>query len=153
MNKLILTIGLPRSGKSTWARKQEFPIVNLDAIRLAKTGQRWWSPIEHEIHATARTMVRALFLAGHDTVILDATNLRRDIRNKWIASDDVPWERFARLISTEESVCCERAVADKQTCLIPVIKQMSTIVDPIDLNAENIELWSKAPSNSEQFST
>ena len=32
--KLIMTIGLPRSGKSTWARTQACPIVNQDSIKL-----------------------------------------------------------------------------------------------------------------------
>lgn len=127
--------------------------MNLDAIRLTKTGQRWWTPIEYEIHATARTMFRALFLAGHDTVILDATNLRRDIRSKWAASNDVPWERFVRLISTEESVCCERAAANNQEDLIPVIKLMGATADPIDLDIENIRLWSKPKTVQNQFST
>src|SRR5690554_6874569 len=31
---LICTVGLPRSGKTTWARKQSYPIVNPDSIRL-----------------------------------------------------------------------------------------------------------------------
>ncbi|KKK82651.1 hypothetical protein LCGC14_2801230, partial [marine sediment metagenome] len=39
MKKLILTVGLPRSGKSTWARKQGHPIVNPDSIRLALYGE------------------------------------------------------------------------------------------------------------------
>ena len=68
---LIMLMGLPRAGKSTWARATGYPIVDCDAIRLTKTGQRWWGPIEHEIWATARTMVRALFMAGHPIVILD----------------------------------------------------------------------------------
>ncbi len=33
MNRLILTVGLPRSGKTTWALEQGWPIVNPDSIR------------------------------------------------------------------------------------------------------------------------
>ena len=39
--QLILTVGLPRSGKTTWALAQGYPIVAPDAIRLAVTGQRY----------------------------------------------------------------------------------------------------------------
>jgi len=42
MKILILTVGLPRSGKSTWAAKKGFPIVSPDAIRLAMHGMRKW---------------------------------------------------------------------------------------------------------------
>ena len=35
---LIVMVGLPRSGKTTWARKQGYPIVNPDSIRLAFHG-------------------------------------------------------------------------------------------------------------------
>jgi predicted kinase len=35
MQQLILTVGLPRSGKTTWAKQQGVPMVNRDAIRLA----------------------------------------------------------------------------------------------------------------------
>lgn len=41
MKKLILTIGLPRSGKSTWAKQQGCPVVNPDSIRLALHGKAY----------------------------------------------------------------------------------------------------------------
>jgi predicted kinase len=76
-NKLILMHGLPRSGKSTWALEQGYPVVCPDAIRYCTTGKRWWGPIEYHIWATAKTMVRSLFLAGHKIVILDSTSRTR----------------------------------------------------------------------------
>jgi predicted kinase len=62
--KLILTMGLPRSGKSTWAKQQSVPIVSPDAIRLAMTGQRWVGELEDMVWVVAKYMVRSLFLAG-----------------------------------------------------------------------------------------
>jgi predicted kinase len=41
MKILILTVGLPRSGKSSWSRQQTFPVVNPDSIRLALHGLRF----------------------------------------------------------------------------------------------------------------
>lgn len=108
-NKLIMMVGLPRSGKSTWALAQGYPVVCPDAIRLAKTGQRWWGPIEHEVWATARTMIRALFLAGHKIVILDATALRRKQRDEFNCSQDVLWERHMQIIDTDVEICVDRA--------------------------------------------
>lgn len=34
-NILVITVGLPRSGKSTWAKTLGAPIVSCDAIRQA----------------------------------------------------------------------------------------------------------------------
>jgi|WetSurMetagenome_2_1015567.scaffolds.fasta_scaffold03042_10 predicted kinase len=124
-NQLILMVGLPRSGKSSWANQQGIPIVDLDAIRLAKTGQRWWGPIEHEISATARTMVRALFVAGHKTVILDSCNLLYEQREYFKCSPDIVWDRLAKIIDTPASVCKDRA-ATTYPDLVPVIDWFDT---------------------------
>lgn len=136
---LIMTYGLPRSGKSTWSNAQGYPIVNPDAIRLAKTGQRWWGPIEHEIWATARTMVRSLFLAGHKVVILDSTCGTRRQRDTFLPSPDVPWERYTKYIDTPADECCRRAETTYPE-LVPVIEFMKECWEPVMMD-ENIGVW------------
>jgi predicted kinase len=107
--ELIMTYGLPRSGKSTWARARSHPVVEMDAIRLAKTGQRWWSPIEHEVWAFARTIVRTLFLSGYHFVILDSTSYSRKQRDFFLPSKDVPWRRFYKEFDMGFMECIRRA--------------------------------------------
>lgn len=138
-NVLIMTHGLPRSGKSTWARVQGIPIVNPDAIRLSKTGQRWWGPIEHEVWATAITMVRSLFWAGHTCVILDSTTNTRCQRDMFRSSDDVQWGRFVQRFDTPASECCRRA-EETYPILVDVINWMAENWEPIESN-EGIEVW------------
>ena len=58
---LILTVGLPRSGKTTWAKKTGLPIVNRDAIRIALHGQAYIQDAEEMITAFEWYMVKALF--------------------------------------------------------------------------------------------
>lgn len=130
-NVLICTFGLPRSGKSTWARKTGLPIVCPDGIRLALTGKRWWEPIEHEVWATARTMVRALFYGGNKTIILDATNLTRKARDRFIPSPDCDWIRRFVVFNTSAEVCKERA-ARIYPELCEVIERFSKAREPID---------------------
>jgi predicted kinase len=120
-NQLIMTIGLPSSGKSSWAIQQGFPVVCLDAIRLAKTGSRWWGPMEHEIWATARTMVRALFLAGHKTIIVDDNFLLKEQREYFISDIDIQWNRWMQIIDTDANTCENRAI-DTYPELVPVIR-------------------------------
>jgi len=136
--KLILTVGLPRSGKSTWALKQECPVVAGDAIREAIFGTLWWPPGEHQVWATARTMVRSLFLAGHKTVIFDSINVTQQSRRFWLPTEDCPWSLEYTVISTPVKTCMQRALATKQEYLIPVIEKAADIWDdPTEDNFEN----------------
>lgn len=106
---LLCTVGLPRAGKSTYVQKLNLPVVNPDGVRLALTGRRWYSPIEHEIWATAITMIRSLFLGGHNIVVLDSTNFRRRYRDTFIPSYDCMWKRRFVVFDTPVNVCKERA--------------------------------------------
>lgn len=122
MKTLICTMGLPRSGKSTWTREQNLPIVNPDAIRLAIHGQRFWAPAEKQVWATADLMVKALFNAGHETVIVDATNTTRKQRDQW-QSDE--WDTAFHHVDTLPAICESRALYDQMPDLIDVIRNMT----------------------------
>ena len=124
MNKLILMVGLPRSGKTTWAKQQGFPIVNPDSIRLATHGQRFYGPAEALVWAFAYLMVDSLFRAGHETVIVDATNVSEKRRSEW-------GKRFPNavvihhIIETSPEECLARARAVEDDEIIPVIQRMA----------------------------
>ena len=125
---LILTVGLPRSGKSTWAKTQGVPIVNPDAIRLALTGQAFRAESENFVWAIARCMVESLFGAGHTTVILDATNTTTARRDMWFSET---WTRQYKVFDTPVDVCIQRAIDGKRMDLIPVIKRMQSLYEPV----------------------
>ena len=108
-NILLCPVGLPRSGKSTWARELGVPIVCPDAIRYALTGKRWFAPIEHQVWATARTMARALFFAGHKVVVLDATNWTRKSRDNFRPTPDCDWTREFVWFHASAELCKARA--------------------------------------------
>lgn len=152
-NVLIMTHGLPRSGKSTWARQQALPIVCPDAIRLAKTGQRWWGPIEPEVWAVAWTMVRALFLAGHTGVILDSTTGTRRQRDMFLHSPDVPWRRYLKAVPTTRGTCILRALSGPYSELVEVINFMADNWDPVQPEEEIISEWSGNSEKPLDFST
>jgi predicted kinase len=126
--RLILTVGLPRSGKSTWARRQKAPIVSPDAIRLALHGQRFELLAEPFVWAVAKTMVRALFLAGHDTVIVDATNTTKTRRDEWRSG---AWRIGFKVLETSASECLTRATLEQDGYIVPVIERMAKQFEPI----------------------
>ena len=134
MNNLIICCGLPRSGKSTWARKQGHPIVNPDSIRLAMHGKPFIGSMEPYVWAVARTMVKSLFLAGHEKVILDATNTTRKRRDDWASRD---WCRSYMLFTTSMAVCLLRAEKqysddpESRLGLVEAIRRMHENYEPI----------------------
>ena len=86
--KLILTVGIPASGKSTWAKQfvLESPLtrvrVNRDDIRnmLGK----YWVPQREELVTTIEYHTVMVSLSQGYTVVLDATNLNPKFLEQWI---------------------------------------------------------------------
>lgn len=125
-NKLIMTSGLPRSGKSTYSRTLGHPMVNPDSIRLAY-GVVYEPKLESHVWAVAETMVSALFIAGHPVVVLDATNLTRERRRRWISKD---YDTEIHIVKASPEVITERA---KQSGFpLEVIEKMRESMEPPD---------------------
>lgn len=135
---LILTVGLPKSGKSSWARTTGFCIVSPDAIRLALHGRAFEQLAEPFVWAHARLMVRALFVAGHETVILDACSVTRARRDEWRGSE---WETVCQFIKTPYEECMRRAEPEEWQMVdgvrrrfpkvTPVIRAMAAKFEPL----------------------
>jgi len=131
-NALICTVGLPRSGKSTWAKTYAkslgAPIVNRDSIRLVLHGQRYIQEAEDMVLAIAKLMVKSLFLAGHSSVILDETNVSRKRRDSW--RSDL-WDMEFVTFDADAETCKKRAIETNQLDLIPVIDFMASQFEPV----------------------
>lgn len=129
-NELIVLVGLPRSGKSTWARKQGMPIVNPDSIRLALHGQRFQVLAEPMVWAICYVMIRSLFLAGHGKVIVDATHTTEKRRTPYIEQfSDICRVTF-KVFDTSEAVCIKRAEDIGDQVIIPIIQKMAKQWEP-----------------------
>ena len=127
MLTLYATVGLPRSGKSTWARQTGLPIVCPDAIRLALHGETFIAQAEPYVWAIAKTMVLALFEAGCGVVVFDACNTTRKRRRQWIFEGVITrWVIF----DDDERTCLYRAQADRPD-LFPVIRRMAAQFEPV----------------------
>jgi predicted kinase len=123
---LILTVGLPYSGKSTWAKSQNFPIVNRDSVRLALHGERFITVAEPAVSFITHYMVRALFIAGHDTVIVDECHNTQKRRDAWISDD---WELELEIFDISKSECLARAYTNNDPVIIPIIERMAAEAD------------------------
>jgi predicted kinase len=136
MKTLIMPIGLPRSGKTTWARQNGNPIVSPDEIRLALHGQRFAAEAEPFVWAIAQVMVKALFAAGHDYVILDATNITRKRREVWRSE---LWRREFVVAGATKEQCIERAMKLGDSEIIPVIERMAAEYEPLSPEEDDYE--------------
>ncbi len=89
--RVWVLVGLPRSGKSTWANENALrlnaTILSADDIRRA-LGIEWDRKFEPMVWRTFNLMARVLIIRGQN-VIADTTNLTRARRKWWVemASD------------------------------------------------------------------
>ena len=120
---LHMLVGLPRSGKSTIARKLGFPIVEPDAIRKAYNCYPFNADLEPSVWATAHLMVHSLFNAGHTDVILDAVNHTKTRRSLW---ENKQYVIKYHLVTTSKEICISRAIASSQQYLIDIIDRMAS---------------------------
>ena len=132
MQTIILTVGLPRSGKSTWALKQGYPIVNRDAIRLAHHGEAFLGKCEDFITYLENLMVDTLLETGHKFVIIDATHITKKRRDKWVnryKGKDV--NIIYKPFTTSVELCRERAMTSDKAYLLDVIDRMTSQLETL----------------------
>jgi predicted kinase len=85
VTRLLITRGLPASGKTTFARKLQPMVVrvNRDDLRLLLHGRRLFTQwAEGQVTVVQRAMVESLLRAGA-SVIVDDTNLRPQRVREW----------------------------------------------------------------------
>lgn len=124
MPNLYFTIGLPRSGKSTyceqWCNQSKRVIVSSDDIRMSMTNQRYNPYTETLVFATKHIMVRALLRRGFD-VIVDGTH-STEISIMRLLEIDINAQHV--IIDTPLEECVRRAKLTNQEDLIPTIQRI-----------------------------
>jgi predicted kinase len=134
---LVLTVGLPLSGKSTWAAQTGVPVVNRDSIRLAIHGPiQFIKKIEDFVSQMEEWIVEALILSGSGNIIIDATHLRLSYWNRWaaFAADMEEQHGFTIVIRYKKFFVSEvelyrRARVSEREHLIPVIGRMAKYIE------------------------
>ena len=141
-NVLLCLVGLPRSGKSTWAmdmayRNEFYPVVNKGSIRLALYGSAFREDREDEVRRIARVSVTALFIAGHKIVCVDETNITYLRRCEWQTRS---WDVRLKVFDASMEECIKRAKERGEKLIIPVIEKLAAQWEP--LNEEELtRIW------------
>lgn len=86
-NKIIILVGLPASGKSTWASKQMLPVVSRDAVRPYFSGSLDKTILSFEQENLVTEIQRGLaktYLDAGLSVIVDDMNVRSKYVSGWV---------------------------------------------------------------------
>lgn len=73
--RVILLVGLPGSGKSTWARDRRLPTLSSDDIRGLLADDVTNQSIHRHVFATIRYLLRQRLEIGRPVTCIDATHL------------------------------------------------------------------------------
>ncbi|MDZ4798239.1 MAG: AAA family ATPase [Bryobacteraceae bacterium] len=83
-SRLVLLVGLPGSGKSTWARQQGTAVISTDDIRFLLSDDASNQLIHSHVFATVRFLLRRRLELRRPVTYLDATNATRQERRAYI---------------------------------------------------------------------
>ncbi len=106
---VVLSIGLPGSGKSTWFKRHNILPLSSDMVRILLFDDATEQRHQDLVFSTLRTMLRARLLARRPSNYLDATNLSPHERRSWIKlAHDFGYEAHAVFFDVPPEVCMER---------------------------------------------
>ena len=107
--RMVLLVGLPGSGKSTWARQQGTAVVSTDDIRFLLSDDASNQTIHRPVFATLRYLVRRRLELRRPVTYVDATNLTVWERRGYIKLGQMFGARLeAVFFDTPIEICKER---------------------------------------------
>jgi len=106
---VVLAIGLPGSGKSTWFKRRGVTPLSSDLLRTVLFDDVAEQRYQHLVFSTLRSILRARLIARMPWNYLDATNLSPKERRHWIQmARQFGYEVHAVFFDVPLEVCLER---------------------------------------------
>jgi predicted kinase len=106
---VVLTIGLPGSGKTTWFRRRGVTPLSSDLLRNILFDDVEEQKFQGLVFSTLRSLLRARLIAKMPWNYVDATNLSVHERRQWIKmSKSFGYEPQAVFFDVPLEVCLER---------------------------------------------
>jgi len=127
---LYATIGLPGSGKETWAKTQGLPVIDVEVIKDQLTPLNQRSKKEAEVLNDVQRLIHSLFISGNPVVILLAENLTQKDREFW--KNDSEWQtNFREFYITEQEAIRAAIQAGASKTILDQIKAKAKAYEPL----------------------
>jgi predicted kinase len=128
---VVLSIGLPGSGKSTWFKRHNILPLSSDMVRILLFDDVTEQRYQDLVFSTLRSMLRARLLAKRPWNYLDATNLSAHERRSWVKlAHDFGYEAHAVFFDVPPEVCIERNRRRERNVPEDVMQRMAQKLRP-----------------------
>src|SRR5207247_7128481 len=128
---VILAIGLPGSGKSSWFKRHNINPLSSDLLRSMLFDDPTEQRFQDLVFSNLRSMLKARLIARRPTNYVDATNLTPQERQHWTKlAKDFGYDVHAVFFDVPLEVCIERH--QRRDRLVPedVMRKMAAKLKP-----------------------
>ena len=128
---VVLTIGLPGSGKTTWFKRRDVIPLSSDTLRQLLFDNETEQRYQGLVFSTLRSLLRARLIAKRPMNYVDATNLSPHERRQWIKmARGFGYEVHAVFFDVPLELCLERNRKRNRQVTEDVMRQMATRLRP-----------------------
>jgi predicted kinase len=123
---VVLAVGLPGSGKSSWFKRHNISPLSSDMVRSLLFDDPGEQRFQDLVFSNLRSMLKARLIARRPTHYVDATNLTPQERQNWIKlAKDFGYEVHAVFFDVPLDVCIERHQRRDRIVPEDVMRKMS----------------------------
>jgi predicted kinase len=128
---VVLAIGLPGSGKSSWFKRHNVVPLSSDMVRALLFDDVREQRFQDLVFSNLRSMLKARLIAKRPTNYVDATNLTPQERQHWIKlAKDYQYEVHAVIFDVPLEVCLERHQRRDRVVPEDVMRRMAAKLKP-----------------------
>ena len=128
---VVLAIGLPGSGKSSWFKRHNIAPLSSDLLRSLLFDDPTEQRYQDLVFSNLRSMLKARLIARRPTNYVDATNLTPHERHSWVKlARDYGYEVQAVFFDVPLEVCLARNRKRDRVVAEDVMRRMSDRLKP-----------------------